>query len=234
MPAWRSGTRPRRGAVAAPAWAARERGARGRRPADAHRCVTVEAPMVGTFYRAPAPDAEALFNEGDRVKKGQVLCIIEAMKLMNEIEAEMRGRGRRDPVENGQPVEFGEPLFLRRAPVARVAMFQQDPDRQPRRDRPAGHPRLPRAGHRDRRRVLAPPTRDALHVKLADETSASARRAAPQSYLNIPAIIARRRDHRTPTPSIPATASCPRTRTSPRSAERAASSSSARARTSSG
>jgi acetyl-CoA carboxylase biotin carboxyl carrier protein len=74
--------------------------------------LTVEAPMVGTFYRAPKPDAPPFVNEGDAVKEGQVLCIVEAMKLMNEIEASVAGRIVKVLVENGQPVEFGQPLFL--------------------------------------------------------------------------------------------------------------------------
>lgn len=74
--------------------------------------LTVEAPMVGTFYRAPKPDAPPFVNEGDAVKEGQVLCIVEAMKLMNEIEARGAGRIVKILVENGQPVEFGQPLFL--------------------------------------------------------------------------------------------------------------------------
>jgi acetyl-CoA carboxylase biotin carboxyl carrier protein len=72
----------------------------------------VEAPMVGTFYHAPKPDAPPFVKEGDAVKEGQVLCIIEAMKLMNEIEAKVAGRVVKVLVENGQPVEFGQPLFL--------------------------------------------------------------------------------------------------------------------------
>jgi acetyl-CoA carboxylase biotin carboxyl carrier protein len=74
--------------------------------------LTVEAPMVGTFYRAPKPEAPPFVNEGDAIKEGQVLCIVEAMKLMNEIEAKVAGRIVRVLVENGQPVEFGQPLFL--------------------------------------------------------------------------------------------------------------------------
>jgi acetyl-CoA carboxylase biotin carboxyl carrier protein len=74
--------------------------------------VTMEAPMVGTFYRASAPNAEPYVQQGDVVKEGQVLCIIEAMKLMNEIEAKVAGRVARILVENGQPVEYGQPLFL--------------------------------------------------------------------------------------------------------------------------
>jgi len=66
---------------------------------------------VGTFYRAPAPNAEPFVREGDVVGVGTVVCIIEAMKLMNEIEAEVRGRVVAILAENGQPVEFGQPLF---------------------------------------------------------------------------------------------------------------------------
>ena len=71
----------------------------------------VESPMVGTFYRAPAPEAPAFVEVGSVVRKGQVLCIIEAMKLMNEIEADEPGKITEILVENGQPVEFGQPLF---------------------------------------------------------------------------------------------------------------------------
>jgi acetyl-CoA carboxylase biotin carboxyl carrier protein len=71
-----------------------------------------EAPMVGTFYRAPSPEAEPFVREGDWVNEGDVLCVIEAMKLFNEIEAEFSGRVKRILAENAQPVEFGEPLFL--------------------------------------------------------------------------------------------------------------------------
>jgi acetyl-CoA carboxylase biotin carboxyl carrier protein len=78
---------------------------------DAH-LLTIEAPMVGTFYRAPSPDAQPFVREGDRVKKGQVVCIIEAMKLMNEIESKVAGRVAKVVVENSQPVEYGQPLFL--------------------------------------------------------------------------------------------------------------------------
>jgi acetyl-CoA carboxylase biotin carboxyl carrier protein len=74
--------------------------------------VTIEAPMVGTFYRASSPTAEPYVREGDTVKEGQIVCIIEAMKLMNEIEAKTAGRVAKILVENGQPVEYGQPLFL--------------------------------------------------------------------------------------------------------------------------
>ncbi|MBE9503571.1 MAG: acetyl-CoA carboxylase biotin carboxyl carrier protein [Proteobacteria bacterium] len=71
----------------------------------------IKSPMVGTLYRSPGPDAPAYVEEGTIVNKGQVLCIVEAMKLMNEIEAEMKGKIISILVENGQPVEYGEPLF---------------------------------------------------------------------------------------------------------------------------
>ena len=74
--------------------------------------VTVEAPMVGTFYRASSPTADPYVQEGDAVKAGQVVCIIEAMKLMNEIESKVGGQIARILVENGQAVEYGQPLFL--------------------------------------------------------------------------------------------------------------------------
>jgi acetyl-CoA carboxylase biotin carboxyl carrier protein len=74
--------------------------------------ITIEAPMVGTFYRASAPTAEPYVREGDLVKEGQIVCIIEAMKLMNEIETKSAGRVAQILVENGQAVEYGQPLFL--------------------------------------------------------------------------------------------------------------------------
>ena len=80
--------------------------------ADAPPLLTIEAPMVGTFYRSPAPDAQPFVREGDAVRKGQVVCIIEAMKLMNEIESQVTGRVTKVLVENAQPVEYGQPLFV--------------------------------------------------------------------------------------------------------------------------
>jgi acetyl-CoA carboxylase biotin carboxyl carrier protein len=76
------------------------------------RLLTVTSPIVGTFYRSPSPDAPPFVDVGARVKKGQVLCTIEAMKLMNEIESEVDGVLVRALVENSHPVEYGEPLFL--------------------------------------------------------------------------------------------------------------------------
>ena len=72
----------------------------------------VKAPMVGTFYRSPSPDAKAFVEVGHAVKEGDTICIIEAMKLMNEIEADASGTIKAILVENGQPVEYGQPLFI--------------------------------------------------------------------------------------------------------------------------
>jgi acetyl-CoA carboxylase biotin carboxyl carrier protein len=74
--------------------------------------LTVTSPIVGVFYRSASPDTEAYVDEGAYVRKGQVLCIVEAMKLMNEIESEVDGRVVKILQENAKPVEFGEPLFL--------------------------------------------------------------------------------------------------------------------------
>jgi acetyl-CoA carboxylase biotin carboxyl carrier protein len=73
--------------------------------------IEIKSPMVGTFYRSPEPAAEAYLKVGSRVTPGQVVCIIEAMKIMNEIESEVSGVVREVLLENSQPVEFGQPLF---------------------------------------------------------------------------------------------------------------------------
>ena len=73
--------------------------------------IGIKSPMVGTFYRSPAPDEPAFASVGDRIKVGQTVCIIEAMKLMNEIEAESAGQVVEVLVENGQPIEFGQVLM---------------------------------------------------------------------------------------------------------------------------
>jgi acetyl-CoA carboxylase biotin carboxyl carrier protein len=78
--------------------------------------LVVKSPIVGTFYRSPDPGSPAFVNVGDNVTVGQVLCIIEAMKLMNEIEAEVSGEVVRIHPENGQPVQYGEALFSIRPP----------------------------------------------------------------------------------------------------------------------
>ena len=73
--------------------------------------VEIKSPMVGTFYRAPAPDADPYVSVNERITEGQVVCIVEAMKLMNEIESEVSGRVVETLVENAKPVEFGQVLF---------------------------------------------------------------------------------------------------------------------------
>lgn len=98
-------------AVAAPAIAAAPVAAIAEAPAPVEGHV-VKSPMVGTFYRAATPGAKAFVEVGDRVNNGDTLCIIEAMKLLNEIEADQGGVVKEVYVENGQPVEYGEPLFL--------------------------------------------------------------------------------------------------------------------------
>jgi acetyl-CoA carboxylase biotin carboxyl carrier protein len=82
-----------------------------RAPESAEGLHIIKSPIVGTFYAAPAPNAPPFVKVGDPVEAGQVLCIIEAMKLMNEIEAEVGGEIARIYVENGQPVEYGQSLF---------------------------------------------------------------------------------------------------------------------------
>lgn len=96
-------TAPAAPAAAAPAAAA---------PAARDLSAAQKSPMVGTFYRAPSPTSPAFVEVGATVKAGDTLCIIEAMKLMNEIEAEKSGVVKEILVENGTPVEFGEPLFI--------------------------------------------------------------------------------------------------------------------------
>lgn len=80
--------------------------------AETSRYVEIKSPMVGTFYSAPAPDAAPYVSLNERITTGQVVCIVEAMKLMNEIESEVSGRVVKVLAENGKPVEFGQVLFL--------------------------------------------------------------------------------------------------------------------------
>ena len=95
--------RPAPAAPAAPPAAEPEAGQEGH---------VVKAPMVGTFYRSSSPDAKPFVEVGQTIKEGQTICIIEAMKLMNEIEADASGVVKAVLVENGQPVEYGQPLFI--------------------------------------------------------------------------------------------------------------------------
>ncbi|KAA3438630.1 acetyl-CoA carboxylase biotin carboxyl carrier protein [Rufibacter hautae] len=79
---------------------------------DTSKYITIKAPMIGTLYRSANPESPAFVNVGDEVKKGQVICIIEAMKLFNEIESEVSGRIVKVLVDNASPVEYDQPLFL--------------------------------------------------------------------------------------------------------------------------
>lgn len=79
---------------------------------DDSKYIAIKAPMIGTFYRSSSPDKPAFVNVGDEVKKGQVICIIEAMKLFNEIESEVSGKIVKVLVDNANPVEYDQPLYL--------------------------------------------------------------------------------------------------------------------------
>ena len=128
----------------------------------------VKSPIVGTFYSAPSPGADPFVTVGAQVDVGQVLCIIEAMKLMNEIESDVAGEVVKIFVENGQPVEYGEPLFGIRASAARSSSprsrsprgvvspinVPKNSDRQSRRNRLAHPERLQGTRHSHRRRLF--------------------------------------------------------------------------------
>lgn len=79
---------------------------------DESKYITIKSPMIGTFYRSSSPDKPSFVNVGDEIAEGQVLCIIEAMKLFNEIESEVSGKIVKVLVDNSQPVEYDQPLFL--------------------------------------------------------------------------------------------------------------------------
>ena len=112
LPAGAAPSAPAAAAPTAPAApAAAEGGAPAPLDAESSGLTVVKSPIVGTFYRTPDPSAPPFVEVGDRVRVGQVICIIEAMKLMNEIEAEVAGEIVRVHHESGQPVQYGEPLF---------------------------------------------------------------------------------------------------------------------------
>jgi acetyl-CoA carboxylase biotin carboxyl carrier protein len=94
-----------------PPFARPSTGGRGAAAVDEKKGQIITSPFVGTFYRSPAPDQPSFAEMGSLVKKGQVLCIVEAMKLMNEIESDLAGKVVEVLAQNGQPVEFGQPLF---------------------------------------------------------------------------------------------------------------------------
>jgi acetyl-CoA carboxylase biotin carboxyl carrier protein len=98
--------------TAVSAFTAQLSAATGTKTEDTTGMITIASPIVGTFYRSPSPDADPYVDEGDYVKKGQFLCIVEAMKLMNEIESEVDGRVMKILAESTKPVEYGQALFL--------------------------------------------------------------------------------------------------------------------------
>ena len=227
--------------VAVPAPAARSPGPSAEVETAAVDLAVIKSPIVGTFYRAPEPGAANFVEIGDVVKKGQVLCIIEAMKLMNDIESEADGEITAIYVENGRPVQFGDRLFALKVsglgPRARrgasTLCFQQDSHRQPRRDRSAHHLRVPRARHQDRRRLFG--GRRALAARPVRRRRRVHRPGAePRQLLERPGDHQRGRDHRRRRHPSRATGSSPRAPIWPKSARPATSSSSGRIRTSSG
>jgi acetyl-CoA carboxylase biotin carboxyl carrier protein len=104
-----AGTAP---VLAAPAAAGHAAPSAAEAPAPVEEALhIIKSPIVGTFYESPSPGSSAFVTTGDRIEKGQVVCIVEAMKLMNEIEADAAGEIVKRLVTNGQPVEYGQPLF---------------------------------------------------------------------------------------------------------------------------
>jgi acetyl-CoA carboxylase biotin carboxyl carrier protein len=108
----RAPVQPQIGATSRHVRAPAREGGKAAAPELAENQRLITSPMVGTFYRASSPDAEPFVEEGDSVRKGQTLCIIEAMKMMNEIEAEVAGRVVKLLCENARPVEYGQPLVI--------------------------------------------------------------------------------------------------------------------------
>ena len=102
---------PREMATVIPVPVMHEAGSEGKGMPESPNSTTVRSPMVGTFYAAPSPDQAPYASPGKKIKEGDVLCIIEAMKLMNEIKAEVTGTVTEVLVKNGQPIEFDQPLF---------------------------------------------------------------------------------------------------------------------------
>ena len=99
-------------APAAPAAPAPVKPAEAPAPKPADNLLTIKSPMIGTFYRSPSPDKPVFVNAGDEIDNGKVVCIIEAMKLFNEIESEVKGKIVKILVEDASPVEYDQPLFL--------------------------------------------------------------------------------------------------------------------------
>ena len=189
--------------------AAPQRTGRGAAAAAAARAATaaeghvVKCPMVGTFYRSATPGAKPFVEVGDTVQEGDTLCIIEAMKLMNEIEADKSGVIKAILAENGQPVEFGQPLVRHRLiePRPRGAHPKPSPAKSPDKlfdkiliaNRGEIALRIQRACRELGIKTVvvhSEADRDAKYVRLADESVCIGPPPSAQSYLNIPAIIA--------------------------------------------
>jgi acetyl-CoA carboxylase biotin carboxyl carrier protein len=98
--------------IAAPQQSAPAQASQTPAASDSENTITVKSPMIGTFYRSPSPDKPSFVNVGDEIKSGQVVCIIEAMKLFNEIESEVSGRIVKVLADDASPVEYDQPLFL--------------------------------------------------------------------------------------------------------------------------
>ena len=103
---------PQQQTQAAPAQSAPPQPAKSAESGDKSDGVVIKSPIVGTFYEAASPDSDPYVKVGDKVKEGQTLCIVEAMKIMNEIESEFSGTIQEIVAENGSPVEFDQPLFI--------------------------------------------------------------------------------------------------------------------------
>ncbi len=112
MPSMQPPAAPVTAAVPAPPTQTNEAPQKEKTPSDATHSITFKSPMVGTFYRAPGPDKEPFVKVGDIVKPGTVLCVIEAMKLFNEIESDVNGKIVKIIMDNAKPVEYDQPLFI--------------------------------------------------------------------------------------------------------------------------
>ena len=145
--------------------------------------------MVGTFYRAPSPEAPSFVEVGQIVEVGQVVCIVEAMKLMNEIKSEVKGKVAEVQVDNAQPVEFGQTLFSVEPCISRLAVMFSKILIANRGEIALRIIRACREMNIQTVAVYSEADRESLHVRFADEAVCIGPAASIDSYLNIPAII---------------------------------------------